>query len=173
VTVTSCTLTGNSAAVSAADVSSGYFESFAQGGAIAAGDKRNGASGTVTVTACILSGNSAAVTASDSAFIQVAFAEGGGLFNRQGGTMTVSGCTLSGNSAALSASADGVVAAFSGSAGGGGVFNDGVLLLDHGRDTGNSCVTGADLFNDRHGVATLRWSTVGVLVNDGGTVTTS
>jgi hypothetical protein len=70
-TISGCTLSGNTARVSGAHSNGG--------GAVAN-------FGTLTVSGCTLSNNSTTI-------------DGGGIYNAFGGTLTVSGCTLSGNSA--------------------------------------------------------------------------
>jgi hypothetical protein len=122
-TVSNCTLSGNSAAqggginndgtltVSGCTLSSnGGLGSISYGGGI-----QN--YGTLTVSGSILSGNSAW--------------RGGGIWN--GGTLTVSNSTLAGNSGGS----------------GGGILNDGALTVNNSTLTGNSAsYNGGGIYND-------------------------
>jgi hypothetical protein len=159
ITVNSSTLSGNSAAVS---VSSGSTVSLAEG---MGGGIFNSFQARLTVNSSTLSGNAATVSTSSGGDILSALASGGGLENWGAGTASLSGTIVSGNTAALAASDGGTSGFGSTTVLAGGIYNDGTLLLDHSRDTGNVAPEGADLFNDVDGTVTLHLSTVGVLVN--------
>jgi hypothetical protein len=129
-TVTSCTLSGNTA----------YF-----GGGIAN-------FGTATVSKSTLSDNFARVDGGgvinnslatfNSCTLTGNFAlqDGGGINNQPGGVLTLSGSTLSGN----------------GANNGGGIFNQSQLTVeDHSNVSGNHAGIGADLLEDVSGGASL------------------
>jgi PKD repeat protein len=126
-TLTNCTVSGNSATNFGGGGIGNYFGdtltlinctlSGNSGGAI---DN----SGTLTLTNCTLSGNSAT-------------AGGGGIDNGEGCTATLNQCTLSGNSAY----------SYTGEYTSGGIFNSGTLTLNQCTLSGNSATNGGGIYN--------------------------
>jgi CSLREA domain-containing protein len=146
-TLTNCTLSGNSAAVG---VGGGIY---------------NETGGTLTLTNCTLSGNSAegsnsATDGNGGGIFNSGKATltnctlsgnstegaGGGIYNATGGTLTLTNCTLSGNSTR-----------YGDANGGGGIYNEtgGTLTLTNCTLSGNSARDGAGGGIDNSGKATL------------------
>jgi hypothetical protein len=154
-TLSGCTVTGNSAGLTGTDYSKG-------------GGIYNG--GTMTLSGCTVTGNSV-----NSVYTYDLF-YGGGIYN--GGTMTLSGCTVTGNSAVSAAtrqysSGGGIFNDTQGNltilsstvlnntaSEGGGIFNQGIMTLSGSKVTGNTATTGGGIFNTKQGNLTILSSDV-------------
>ncbi|MCE9563551.1 MAG: IPT/TIG domain-containing protein, partial [Planctomycetes bacterium] len=130
--LTNCTISGNSAAVTSTHGGGGLFNS-----------------GTVTLTNCTLNGNTASIGGDGGGLLNSGTAAlanctisgntaanfgryGGGVFNKVAATLTLTNCTISGNSAPIAGS-------------GGGVVNRGTATVTNTIVAGNTATTNADL----------------------------
>ncbi len=135
VTLTKCTIKGNSAN--------------------AGGGVCNGGSGTATLTDCTVSGNtgsfggglydrSGTVNLTDCTVSTNTAYTGSGMFNTSSGSLTVDGCTISGNTA------------YGNTGSGGGILNDGALSVSDSKfDANHSDVYFGGGLENYHGTVTL------------------